>query len=81
MSIGVHQIVVIGALIATVGCSGRTNPAAPSVVADINSVSQPSSTGGTMKETLSGRAIASVVPEGQALADESRFVSGGGARR
>lgn len=36
-----------------------------------------SSTGGTLKERLTGAAIIGVVPEGQALADESRFPSGG----
>jgi hypothetical protein len=35
------------------------------------------STGGTLKETLSGAAIGGVVPEGQALADESQFAAGG----
>jgi hypothetical protein len=77
MSIRVHHVVVVGALIATVGCSGRSNPTSPSVLADINSGSQASSVGGTLKETLSGPAIAGVTPEGEALADESRFVSGG----
>lgn len=36
-----------------------------------------SSAGGTLKETLTGAAINGVVPQGQALADESRFQSGG----
>ncbi len=33
--------------------------------------------GTTLQETLSGPAINGVVPEGQALADESQFLSGG----
>ncbi len=33
--------------------------------------------GTTLQETLSGPAINGVVPEGQALADESQFASGG----
>jgi hypothetical protein len=36
-----------------------------------------SSSGGTLVEKLTGVAIRGVVPEGQALADESRFASGG----
>jgi hypothetical protein len=35
------------------------------------------STGGTVKETLTGSAIGGVVPEGQALADESQYLAGG----
>jgi hypothetical protein len=30
-----------------------------------------------LKETLSGAAIGGMVPEGQALADESQFAAGG----
>ena len=45
-----------------------TSPTGPSLAA---------SAGGTLKETLSGPAIGGVTPEGQALADESRFASGG----
>ena len=76
MSIRVQRVVIIGALAATVGC-GRPNPTSPSVLADINPAVQNSSTGGTVKETLSGPSIAGVVPEGEALADESQFLSGG----
>jgi len=36
-----------------------------------------SSSGGTLKERLSGPAINGVVPEGLAIADESQFSSGG----
>ena len=35
------------------------------------------SSGGTLKEMLSGAAIGGIVPEGQALADESQFAAGG----
>jgi hypothetical protein len=47
------------------------NPLSPT------SASLAASTGGTLKETLSGSAIGGVVPEGQALADESQFAAGG----
>jgi hypothetical protein len=47
------------------------NPLSPT------SSSLASSTGGTMKETLSGAAIGGIVPQGQALADESQFSTGG----
>lgn len=36
-----------------------------------------SSTGGTVKETLTGPAIGGAVPEGQALADQSQYLAGG----
>ncbi len=39
--------------------------------------SSSSSSGGTVKETLTGPAINGVVPEGEAIADQSRFSSGG----
>jgi hypothetical protein len=45
-----------------------SSPTAPSLAA---------SSGGTLKETLTGAAIGGVVPEGEALADESQFASGG----
>lgn len=47
------------------------NPLSPT------SASLAASTGGTLKETLTGGAIGGVVPEGQALADESQFAAGG----
>jgi hypothetical protein len=52
---------------------------APSGSASINPAwsSSPSSSGGTVKETLSGPAINGVVPEGLATADQSQFSSGG----
>ncbi|HXI30115.1 MAG TPA: hypothetical protein VNG89_16875 [Vicinamibacterales bacterium] len=71
--------IAIVAVSAAVGCSQRpagssefsaavTAPTSPSLAA---------STGGTMKEALTGPAIGGVVPEGQALADMSRFADGG----
>jgi hypothetical protein len=72
-----HYFVVVGALVTAVGCSGGTPPTTPSVIADVNPALQAASAGGTLKETLSGPAINGVVPEGQALADESQFLSGG----
>ena len=47
------------------------NPLSPT------SSSLAASTGGTVKETLTGPAIGGVAPEGQALADQSQFLSGG----
>ncbi len=39
--------------------------------------SSSSSVGGTVKETLTGPAINGVVPQGEAIADQSSFLSGG----
>jgi hypothetical protein len=51
--------------------SGGTDPASA------NPQWSSSSSGGTVKETLSGPAINGVVPEGLAIADQSNFSSGG----
>jgi hypothetical protein len=73
----IRGIVAGVAVCAAVGCSQRNagegalalgSPAAPSLAA---------SSGGTVKETLTGPPINGVVPEGQALADQSQFLSGG----
>jgi hypothetical protein len=72
---------VIAALTMSVGC-GRS-ATSPTILASasavIASAGQTSSGGGggTVKETLTGPAIGGVVPQGQALADMSRFSSGG----
>jgi len=47
------------------------NPLSPT------SSSLAASTGGTVKETLTGPAVGGVVPEGQALADQSQYLTGG----
>jgi hypothetical protein len=51
-----------------VGTFDLASPTSPSLAA---------STGGTVKEALTGPAIGGVVPEGQALADESHYLTGG----
>ncbi len=56
-----HWVAVIGALVALM----------------IAAVVPAFAGGTTLQETLSGPAINGVVPEGQALADESQFASGG----
>jgi hypothetical protein len=72
-------IVGIIAVAAAVGCS-QQSPNAPATILDVASATSPSlaaSAGGTVKEALTGPAIGGVVPEGQALADESHYLSGG----
>jgi hypothetical protein len=69
----------IVAVAAAVGCSQHNasssetslNPLSPT------SSSLAASTGGTVKETLTGAAIGGVAPEGQALADQSQYLTGG----
>lgn len=75
------SIVIVVLIAAGAGCAeGR---AADESNAGYASVTGPSpataasSSGGTLKETLTGPAINGVVPEGQAIADESRFSGGG----
>lgn len=74
-------IVFITAVTMTAACGSRPMPAGPSSAspAALASAEQTSSGGGggTVKEPLSGPAINGVVPQGQALADMSRFASGG----
>jgi hypothetical protein len=93
MSNRIRQITVLAASLTIGACSARDHgtagssfgslsPVGPSVIAadPLRAVPIPAaaaSAGGTLKETLTGPAIGGVVPEGQALADESRFQSGG----
>jgi len=67
------------AIVAMVGCSQRNASSSESMLNPLSptSSSLAASTGGTLKETLSGAAIGGMVPEGQALADESQFSAGG----
>jgi len=59
------------AVAAAVGCSQHNASSTESSV-NLMAPSLASSTGGTVKETLTGPAIGGVVPEGQALADQSQ---------
>ena len=70
-------VVAVATTLLVVGCGQPVT--APSERGSLNVAATPqaSSTGGTLKETLTGPAINGVVPEGQALADESQFASGG----
>ena len=65
----------------TAACGSRPMPAGPTSASPATSASaeqtSSGSGGGTVKEPLSGPAINGVVPQGQALADMSRFASGG----
>jgi hypothetical protein len=77
----VRPFAAIVALLAAGGCAGRgssdeSNSGYVSLTSP-TTVTASSSSGGTLKETLTGPAVSGVVPEGQALADESRFPSGG----
>jgi hypothetical protein len=69
----------IVAVTAAVGCSQRNASSSESLMNPLSPTSSTldASTGGTVKETLTGPAIGGVVPEGQALADESQYLSGG----
>jgi hypothetical protein len=93
MSNKFRQIATVAASLTIGACSGRDpradgssmgslSPISPSVVAvdPVRTAPIPmvaSSVGGTLKETLTGPPIGGAAPEGQALADESRFQSGG----
>jgi hypothetical protein len=70
-------VVVLCAIAAAAACGDRPAPTAPTTLSDINDATLAGSSGGTVKETLTGLAIGGVVPEGQALADQSNFLSGG----
>jgi len=65
------------AVAAAVGCSQHNASSTESSVNLMAPTSLASSTGGTVKETLTGPAIGGVVPEGQALADQSQYLTGG----
>jgi hypothetical protein len=69
----------IVAVAATVGCSQRNASSSESPLNPLSPTnsSLAASTGGTVKETLTGPAVGGVVPEGQALADQSQYLSGG----
>jgi hypothetical protein len=73
----VCRAAIIVALLTATACSrpadGSVAAFSPVAPATLSS----SAGGGTTTEALSGPAIGSVVPEGQALADASQFVSGG----
>src|SRR5689334_2027480 len=75
----VLRVLGIIAVAAAVGCSQRNVSSSESTLNPLSPTgsSLAASTGGTLKETLSGVAIGGVVPEGQALADESQFAGGG----
>ena len=77
----VRPFAAVVALLAAGGCAGaRAADESHSGYVSLTSpttATSSSSAGGTLKETLTGPAINGVVPEGQALADESRFPSGG----
>jgi hypothetical protein len=76
-----QRILVVIVTVSAIGCANHrgsdpesafASPTGPSAGPGLDS-----SSGGTLKETLTGPQIAGVTPEGQALADESRFQSGG----
>ena len=72
-------ILGIVAVVTTAGCSQRNSSSSESSL-NLMSPTGPSlaaSTGNTVKETLTGPAIAGVVPEGQAVADQSHYLTGG----
>lgn len=83
MSHTFRLIAVMSAMLGVAGCGEHAaSPTAPAAARDLATpaavpFAQASSSGGTMKEALSGSAINGVVPQGEALADESRFSSGG----
>ena len=71
-------VIGIIAVAAAVGCSQQRSSSVGTF--DLTAPTSPSlaaSSGGTVKEALTGPAIGGVVPEGQALADESHYLSGG----
>src|SRR2546423_1589211 len=71
-------VVVLCSLAAAAGCGNHpAAPTAPTSFSDINDATLGASTGNNVKEALTGPAIGGVVPEGQALADQSKFLSGG----
>jgi hypothetical protein len=92
VSIKSQKYVVMSVWLIIAGCNGRSMPTSPDarlnssatpITQDANAASanqtwsSSSSSGGTVKETLSGPAIDGVVPEGIAIADQSNFLSGG----
>ena len=70
----------MAALLIAAGCGGREggpSPTAPSIVSDSSQTSSGGGGCGTAKETLTGPAINGVTPSGEAVADMSKFCSGG----
>jgi hypothetical protein len=72
-------VVGIIAVAAAVGCSQQRSSSTIGTfdLASPTSPSLASSTGGTVKETLTSAALNSVGPEGEALADQSNYLTGG----
>ena len=71
-------VVALCAIAASAACGDRpAPPTAPTTLSDINDATLAGSLSGTVKEILTGPAIGGVVPEGEALADQSNFLSGG----
>jgi hypothetical protein len=71
------MFVALAAMVASVGCSQQVTAPSESASFGAPVTALANSGGGTLKEILSGPAINGVAPEGQALADESQFASGG----
>jgi hypothetical protein len=74
--------IAMAGLLAAAGCGGHEGSAsttAPSVLSDTSQTSSGGGGGGcgTAKETLTGAAISGVTPSGEAVADMSKFCSGG----
>ena len=74
--------IAMAALLMAAGCGGREgspSPTAPSVLSDSFQTASGGGGGGcgSAKETLTGAAINGVTPSGEAVADMSKFCSGG----
>ena len=73
--------IAMAGLLMAAGCGGREgspSPTAPSVLSDSSQTSSGGGGGcGSAKETLTGAAINGVTPSGEAVADMSKFCSGG----
>jgi hypothetical protein len=73
--------IAMAALLMAAGCGGREGspgPTAPSVLSDRSQTASGGGGGcGSAKETLTGAAINGVTPSGEAVADMSKFCSGG----
>src|SRR6476619_2842039 len=73
--------IAMAALVIAAGCGGHEgapSPTAPSVLSDSSQTSSGGGGGcGSAKETLTGAAINGVTPSGEAVADMSKFCSGG----
>jgi hypothetical protein len=77
MSLRVLRILFAGVVLASVGCGQQPGSPLGPEIATVEPSVQAAGSGGTAKETLTGPAINGVVPEGQALADMSQFLTGG----